>query len=135
MARVQCGHQRTTNFRIDLRRFELRKRTHADGPAHTVDEHVDAAEPLRRKRHRRSSALVGLQIRDEAGRARLGRMRCDFRNEIGAIDQDDFAAFGSHTQRDTPTDTLRRARHDHHFACESLHGHTAPALALGVNFS
>ncbi|MGF6770682.1 hypothetical protein P3T18_003161 [Paraburkholderia sp. GAS199] len=128
-------HERATDFRVDLRRLELGEGPHADRAAHAVDQNVDAAEGARREGHRRRGAVVRFEVGNEARGVRATRFRRDFRDEIGAIDEQYLAALGGCAQRNRATDTLRGAGHDHDLAGESLRSHAALGTTLGVNFS
>ena len=135
MARIERRHQRTADFRVDLRGLEFGERAHANRAADAVDQDVDAAERLRGVRDRRVRTVVGFEIGDEAGRLATGCFGRDVGDEIRAIDEQHPAAFGRRAQRDAAADALRGARDDDDLARESLHDHAAFAVTLGVNFS
>lgn len=112
VTRVERRHQRTADFRIDLRRLEFGERPHADRAAHAVDQDVDAAERLHRVRDRRMRPFVRFEIGDEPGRLDARRFGRDLGDEIRAIDEQHPAAFGRRAQRDAAADALRGTRDD-----------------------
>ncbi|MCY1236367.1 hypothetical protein D9M72_490180 [compost metagenome] len=140
MTTVERRHQRAAHLRIDLQRFELGEGPHADRPADIVDQDVDSAEAFGGKAHRRSGALVGLEIGVVGCRPIAPGLRRHLCDEVGAVDEHHLAAFSRSTQRHSAADALSRTCDHEHLAGKAPfktgRAHAASfAKTFGVNFS